>query len=105
MEQLTGSFVPVCERAQGDRSRRLSSVEASFIENWGALARSFGMDPLLGRVHALAFLCTEAVTPAEVADTLGLHLDQAETYLEDLQRCGAVRESSDGAEPSYEANS
>jgi DNA-binding transcriptional regulator GbsR (MarR family) len=105
MEQLTGSFVPVCERAEGERSRRLSSVEAGFIENWGALARSFGMDPLLGRVHALAFLSTESVTTAEVADTLGLTDQQAERYLEDLERWGAVREAGDGQQLRYEANS
>src|SRR5438552_5900391 len=94
MEQLTGSHSPVCERTHGDH-RKLSSVEAGFIENWGALARSFGMDPVLGRVHALAFLSTDALNASQVAATLGLAAEDAARCLESLARWGAVREVPD----------
>ena len=86
MEQVTGSYLPVSERQRGDQGVRLSSVEASFIENWGALARSFGMDPVLGRVHALAFLSTEPVSASQVCETLGLRADETERCIESLER-------------------
>jgi DNA-binding transcriptional regulator GbsR (MarR family) len=71
--------------------RKLGSVEASFIQSWGALARSFGMDPVLGRVHALAFLSASTLTADDVAQTLGLELETAGRCLQNLERWGAVR--------------
>jgi DNA-binding transcriptional regulator GbsR (MarR family) len=107
MEQVTGSYLPVSERQRGNQGLRLSSVEASFIENWGALARSFGMDTVLGRVHALAFLSTEPVSATQVCETLSLRADETERCLESLERWGAVRglpESECDDEPLYAAN-
>lgn len=108
MEQLTGSYLPAGERAQGDRGLRLSSVEAGFIENWGALARSFGMDAVLGRVHALAFLSTEPVSATQIGETLGLRVEETARCLENLERWGAVRElavgDTDADEPVFQAD-
>jgi DNA-binding transcriptional regulator GbsR (MarR family) len=107
MEQLTGSYLPAAEHAHGPGPRQLGSVEAGFIQNWGALARSFGMDPVLGRVHALAFLSAEAVSSHQVARTLGLEVAQASECLESLARWGAVREVGDAdadEDRTYEAD-
>lgn len=106
MQQLT-SHLAVHERTHAEPSHQLSSVEAGFIEHWGALARSFGMDAVLGRVHALAFLSTEALSAAQVAETLGLDQEDAVRCLENLSRWGAVRELGDvdADEPVFEANS
>ena len=105
MQQGTGAHVAISDRLCGNRSPRLSTVEASFIENWGALAKSFGMESVLGRVHALAFLSTEPVCAAQVAETLGLALDESVSSLERLRNWGAVRalDSADD-EPWFEAN-
>ena len=90
MQQGTGSFTPAFSTGTEDRPR-LSSVEAGFIHNWAALAGAFGMDPMLGKVHALAFLSDEPLSAAEVADAIGLELEQVELHLHSLERCGAVR--------------
>ena len=102
MEQLAGSFVSVSVRTVP----RLGAVEAGFIENWGALARSFGMDAVLGRVHALAFLSAEPVTAILVSETLGLDVEETASCLENLESWGAVREltDEDSEERVFEAN-
>ncbi len=97
-QQVTGSHLPVSAPTRTRSARPLGAVEAGFIQNWGALARSFGMDPVLGRVHALAFLCAEAISTELVADTLGLELEQASSCLASLQRWGAVREVGAGSD-------
>jgi DNA-binding transcriptional regulator GbsR (MarR family) len=101
MEQATGSYVAYSERSEvGEQSapRWLGPIETGFIHNWGALARSFGMDPMLGRVHALSFLSAEPMSAAEVAAALGLDEDESTNYLDSLLRWGAIREvdSADG---------
>lgn len=72
--------------------RELGSVEAGFIQSWAGLAQAFGMDSMLGRVHALTYLSPESLSAAEVALALKLSVQQAENYLESLTRWGALRE-------------
>ncbi|MBM4361191.1 MAG: hypothetical protein FJ104_00810 [Deltaproteobacteria bacterium] len=48
------------------------SVRRDFVENWGKLAATFGMDRDLGRVHAELFLADEPVSIAAVARSLDL---------------------------------
>ena len=101
MQQVTSSFPPAGQYGLGS----LSSIEAGFVQNWGALARAFGMDPVLGRVHALAFLSTGPVSATAVARALGLDLDESAGCLEQLERCGAVRETeSEHGELCFEAD-
>lgn len=90
MQQSTGSYVPVFADAAEERPR-LGAIEAKFIQNWAALAKAFGMDPMLGKVHALAFLSVESVSAAEVGAALGIDGDSAAEYLGSLVRWGAVR--------------
>jgi DNA-binding transcriptional regulator GbsR (MarR family) len=106
MQQLTGSYIPVSERAHGHGGRHLGAVEAGFIENWGALARSFGMDPVVGRVHALAFLSSDPVSATEIGRTLGIDADETARCLENLQLWGAVRgvDADTDEEPMFEAD-
>jgi DNA-binding transcriptional regulator GbsR (MarR family) len=85
MQTVTSSYPPAGEH-------RLGAIEAGFVQNWGALSRAFGMDPILGRVHALAFLSTEPVSARHVARALGLDSDESKSCLEQLEAFGAVRE-------------
>jgi DNA-binding transcriptional regulator GbsR (MarR family) len=64
------------------------------------------MDPVLGRVHALAFLSAEPVSATLVSETLGLDADETASCLENLERWGAVREltDDDSEERLFEAN-
>jgi DNA-binding transcriptional regulator GbsR (MarR family) len=99
MQQATASFHPIAAEAEG--TPRLSAIEAGFIQNWEALARAFGMDPVLGRVHALAFLSTGPVSPELVAETLGLSRQRSAECLTQLQVCGAVRAQQDLSGATY----
>ncbi|MFI5307997.1 MAG: hypothetical protein ACHQ53_11620 [Polyangiales bacterium] len=49
------------------------------------------MDPVLGRVHALAFLSGSPLTAVDVAQTLSLETETASRCLQHLERWGAVR--------------
>jgi DNA-binding transcriptional regulator GbsR (MarR family) len=106
MEQVAaGSFVGGSERvAARSAPRWLGPVESGFIQNWAALARSFGMDPMLGRVHALAFLSAEPMSSGEIAAALDIDHDESNAYLESLERWGAVREVEVDGERRYEAD-
>jgi DNA-binding transcriptional regulator GbsR (MarR family) len=116
MEQVTGSYVAYSDRSVAERRTPeptqkttaapawLGPIETGFIHNWGALARSFGMDPVLGRVHALAFLSAEPLSVVQVAAALELSEQQSNTYLDSLLRWGAVREIEVAGEPRYEAD-
>jgi DNA-binding transcriptional regulator GbsR (MarR family) len=105
MEQVTGSYVAHQGRTAVHAAPRwLGPIEAGFIHNWGELARSFGMDPTLGRVHALAFLSAEPLSTAQVAAALDLSEVQSSEYLDNLLRWGAVREVDVDDEPCFESN-
>jgi DNA-binding transcriptional regulator GbsR (MarR family) len=104
MQQSTGSFARVAVTGS-EEPRQLGTVEAGFVQSWAGLAQAFGMDSMLGRVHALAFLSPESLSATEVALALKLSTDQAADYLDSLTRWGAVREvGSDGDEPRFEAD-
>ncbi len=71
----------------------LTGLEASFVANWAGLARAFGMDPELGRVHALTFVRDEALHATAVSVALDLEEIDAARFLEELVRWGVVRKS------------
>ncbi|HMI93725.1 MAG TPA: hypothetical protein VK509_20265, partial [Polyangiales bacterium] len=85
-----------------DALSSLGSVEARFIHNWAGLARAFGMDPLLGRIHAVAFLAARPVSVSHVAELLGIATAQAADGLDELERWGVVTIAA-GGEPAGEA--
>jgi DNA-binding transcriptional regulator GbsR (MarR family) len=62
------------------------------------------MDPMLGRVHALAFLSLEAMSACEIAAALDLDDEDSGAYLESLSRWGAVRAVEVDGERRYEAD-
>jgi DNA-binding transcriptional regulator GbsR (MarR family) len=74
-----------------DALSNLGTVEAHFIHNWAGLARAFGMDPLLGRIHAVAFLAARPVRVSYVAELLGISRAQAADGLDELERWGVVQ--------------
>jgi DNA-binding transcriptional regulator GbsR (MarR family) len=103
MQQSTGSFARV--QVVPEEPRQLGTVEAGFVQSWAGLAQAFGMDSMLGRVHALAFLSPDSMSATEVALALKLSPEQAASYLESLSRWGAVREiEGTDDEPRFEAD-
>jgi DNA-binding transcriptional regulator GbsR (MarR family) len=92
--------------APADAATHLSAVEARFVQNWAGLARAFGMDPLLGRLHAVAFLSAGPVTAGAVSEILGVSIEQAVHGLDGLVDWGVMRELGDAdhdADRSFEA--
>jgi DNA-binding transcriptional regulator GbsR (MarR family) len=82
----------------------LSALEARFVDNWAGLAKAFGMDGTLGRVHALTFVREEGVHAVAVSDMLGLEELEAARYLEELVRWGVVRKTSQHGSASFHAD-
>ncbi|MDH5671137.1 MAG: hypothetical protein OEZ06_03250 [Myxococcales bacterium] len=105
MQQITESYTnPTTLPPASVEARELGSLEASFVTNWAALARAFGMDPMLGRVHALAYLSERPIPVMTVSTTLGLGVQQSEAYLAQLEAWGVIREvGGEDLERSYQA--
>jgi DNA-binding transcriptional regulator GbsR (MarR family) len=96
MSQAVSSFPHLVTSAPADAASHLSAVEARFVQNWAGLARAFGMDPLLGRLHAVAFLSAGPVRAGKVAEVLGVSVEQAAHGLDSLVDWGVLREVGDG---------
>jgi DNA-binding transcriptional regulator GbsR (MarR family) len=88
--QGTEAYGNVRSIGSDDALSNLGTVEARFIHNWAGLARAFGMDPLLGRIHAVAFLAARPVRVSHVAELLGISRAQAADGLDELERWGVV---------------
>src|SRR5690349_2695101 len=88
--QGTEAYGNVRSIGSDDALSSLGTVEAHFIHNWAGLARAFGMDPLLGRIHAVAFLAARPVPVSYVAELLGISRAQAADGLDELERWGVV---------------
>lgn len=69
----------------------LAGIEARFVDNWGALARVFGMDEAAGRVHATVYLADGPVGVQEVAARLGLAPEACQEQLLELLELGALQ--------------
>jgi DNA-binding transcriptional regulator GbsR (MarR family) len=82
----------------------LTALEGAFVDNWAGLARAFGMDATLGRVHALTFVRDEALHATAVGETLGLEPIHAARYLEELVRWGVVRKVTLNGATGFEAD-
>jgi DNA-binding transcriptional regulator GbsR (MarR family) len=82
----------------------LSALEARFVDNWAGLAKAFGMDATLGRVHALIFVRDEGLHAITVSEVLNLEELEAARYLEELVRWGVVRKSAQNGLPSFHAD-
>jgi len=93
----------------GSNARRapqcpLSALEARFVDNWAGLARAFGMDATLGRVHALIFVRDEGLHATMVSEALNLEELEAARYLEELVRWGVVRKNTQQGVTSFHAD-
>jgi len=82
----------------------LSALEARFVDNWAGLAKAFGMDGTLGRVHALTFVREEGLHATGVSEVLGLEELEAARYLEELVRWGVVRKTAHHGVTSFHAD-
>jgi DNA-binding transcriptional regulator GbsR (MarR family) len=80
---------------------RSAEVRQRFVENWGRLAATFGMDRDLGRVHAQLFIADEAVDAETIANELDLDLEAVGTHLGSLIEWGVVRVGSNGIPETY----
>jgi DNA-binding transcriptional regulator GbsR (MarR family) len=74
----------------------LSDVERQFIENWGALAETFGMHRGLGRVHGAIYLASEPPDEATIAQVLGVGAETAHDHLRELLDWGVIRVAPSG---------
>jgi DNA-binding transcriptional regulator GbsR (MarR family) len=102
--QGTETFGNVRAIGADDALSSLGNVEARFIQNWAGLARAFGMDPLLGRIHAVAFLAARPVSVSHVAELLGIAPAQAADGLDELERWGVIAIAGEGEDARYEAD-
>lgn len=69
---------------------QLQAAEQAFVEAWSGLARGFGMDATLGRVHALSYLAVKPVRPEDLAPELGLSAERVAMLLDELVAYGVV---------------
>ena len=83
---------------------RFHGVEDRFIENWGQLAESIGMEERMGRIHAVLYLGNAPLTTRAIADYLEIDLQDCADDLETLISFGVAHEvSSDAGDAVYEA--
>lgn len=104
MTQAQSGMNVVTANARKGSQCPLSALEARFIDNWAGLARAFGMDGTLGRVHALTFVREEGLHATAVAEALGLEELEAARYLEELVRWGVVRKASQHGVTAFHAD-
>ncbi|MGD8863715.1 MAG: hypothetical protein PVI30_27110 [Myxococcales bacterium] len=107
MQQAVESYIPNASSHPAEARRELGALEARFIQNWAALARAFGMDPMLGRIHALTYLSDAPVTAGHVAVALGVDEAQALSWLEELAGWGVIERAHGDAPdngPAFEAD-
>jgi HTH-type transcriptional regulator, glycine betaine synthesis regulator len=82
----------------------VSGAERSFIDNWGRLAKAFGMERDLGRAHALIYIALEPPDDAAIAALLGLSLEDATRHVEELVAWGVVHGNTVGDTRYYATN-
>lgn len=72
-------------------SAAVQSVEAEFVENWGKLAETFGMNGDLGRVHALIYVAETPASEATISADLGFPEEKTRGYIRELLEWGVIR--------------
>lgn len=82
----------------------MSIAERTFIDNWGRLAKAFGMERDLGRAHALIYIALEPPDDATVATRLGLPLEEAARHVAELIAWGVVHGDTVGSTTYYATN-
>ena len=82
----------------------ISHAERTFIDNWGRLAKAFGMDHDLGRAHALIYIALEPPDDVVVANRLGLPLEDAARHVAELIAWGVVHGDTVGNTTYYATN-
>jgi DNA-binding transcriptional regulator GbsR (MarR family) len=82
----------------------VSGAERTFIDNWGRLARAFGMERDLGRAHALIYIALEPPDDATIAHQLGLPPEEAARHVEELVTWGVVHGKTVGDTRYYATN-
>lgn len=83
---------------------RFHGVEDRFIDNWGRLAESIGMDERMGRVHAVLYLGSAPLTTRAIAEYLDLDVDECADDLATLMSFGVAHEATnDAGDTVYEA--
>lgn len=81
----------------------LADVQMPFIENWGTLAASWGMDRDVGRIHALVYLSPDPVPLETIVERLSIGHERCASFMRTLTRWGVVEEVSHGSGTGYVA--
>jgi DNA-binding transcriptional regulator GbsR (MarR family) len=71
----------------------MADVERAFVDNWGLLAETFGMQRDLGRIHALIYIAHDPVDEASIARQLDLPPSTTAAHVGELLDWGVVRAS------------
>jgi DNA-binding transcriptional regulator GbsR (MarR family) len=74
----------------------LWDVRRQFVENWGALAETFGMHRGLGRVHACIYLAHEPPDQTAIAADLAVPEETVHDHLRELLDWGVIRVAPSG---------
>lgn len=90
-QQSTGAYEPIRSNNEPGLAG-LAGIEGAFVHNWAGLAGAFGMSPVLGRIHALAYLHCDPITASDVGRRFDIAAEEAEVHLRELAGLGVVRE-------------
>lgn len=66
-------------------------VRERFVEHWGSMAGSWGINPAMGRIHGLLYILGRPMNAEEVMDALQLSRAAVSMNLRDLINWGVVR--------------
>ena len=69
----------------------LSTARTAFVQGWGALGSSWGVNRTMAMIHALLLVGDEPLSTDEVMAELGISRGNANTNLRDLVGWGLIR--------------
>jgi DNA-binding transcriptional regulator GbsR (MarR family) len=70
---------------------KLTPAAKKFVLHWGEMGQAWGINRTMAQVHALLFVCPEALDAGEISDLLGVSRSNVSTSLRELITWGVVR--------------
>ena len=72
-------------------SERLTEIQDRFIQQWGALGSSWGINRSMAQIHALLMISNEPISADEVMERLQISRGNVHTQLKELQGWGIAK--------------